>query len=66
MLVPRCRAIFVTGSLVMMLVPHVARAGDPETMVHYSKINTKEFPFGGAGDFSFPKELIVGPAVGPE
>jgi CubicO group peptidase (beta-lactamase class C family) len=43
-----------------------AFAGDPETMVHYAKINTKGFPFGGVGDFSFPKELIAGPVVGPE
>ena len=38
-----------------------AFAGDPDTMVHYAKLNTKEFPFGGVGDFSFPKELIVAP-----
>ena len=43
-----------------------AFAGDPETMVHYAKINTKDFPFGGVGDFSFPKELIAGPVVGPD
>jgi hypothetical protein len=30
-------------------------------MVHYAKTNTKGFPFGGVGDFSFSKELIVGP-----
>jgi len=42
-----------------------AFAGDPETMVHYAKINTKDFPFGGVGDFSFPKEWIAGPVVGP-
>lgn len=43
-----------------------AFAGDPKTMVHYAKINTKGFPFGGVGDFSFPEELITGPVVGPE
>lgn len=43
-----------------------AFAGDPQTMVHYAKINTKGFPFGGLGDFAFPKELIGGPVVGPK
>ncbi len=43
-----------------------AFAGDPDTMVHYAKINTKEFPFGGVGDFSFPEELIAGPVRAPE
>jgi CubicO group peptidase (beta-lactamase class C family) len=40
-------------------------AGDPDTLVSIAKVNAKGFPFGqevgGAGKFSFPKDLIVGP-----
>jgi len=43
-----------------------AFAGDPNNMVSYAKMNTKGFPFGGVGGFSFPKDLIAGPVVRPK
>ena len=43
--------------------------GDPATFVSIGKINTRGLPFGTGvgthGDFSFPRELIVGPVKKP-
>jgi len=45
-------------------------AGDPQSMVSIAKINTLGFPWGRKvgtrGNFSFPKDLIVGPVIGPQ